>query len=115
MEFKLSREQELVRKMVREFTENEIAPIAAETDRTSQYPAKTIDDLFRYGVMGMVVPKEYGGAGADDLSGAIAIEEIFLKKHVHLQAISWQLTTDCAVVLSSLTVPRSRRKNIFPC
>lgn len=76
MEFKLSREQELVRKMVREFTENEIAPIAAETDRTSQYPAKTIDDLFRYGVMGMVVPKEYGGAGADDLSGAIAIEEI---------------------------------------
>ena len=37
------------------------------------------------------------------------------QKHVHLQAISWQLTTDCAAVLSSLTVPRSRRKNIFPC
>lgn len=76
MEFKLSREQELVRKMVREFTETEVAPIAAETDRTSQYPAKTIDDLFRYGIMGMIVPKEYGGAGADDLSGAIAIEEL---------------------------------------
>ncbi len=76
MEFKLSREQELVQKMVREFTENEVKPIAAETDRTSQYPAENIEKLFRYGVMGMVVPKEYGGAGADDLSGAIAIEEL---------------------------------------
>jgi butyryl-CoA dehydrogenase len=76
MELKLSREQELVRKMVRDFTENEIAPIAAETDKTSEYPAETIDKLFRYGVMGMGVPKEYGGAGADDLSASIAIEEI---------------------------------------
>ncbi|MCI1305120.1 MAG: acyl-CoA dehydrogenase [Lachnospiraceae bacterium] len=76
MELKLSREQELVRKMVRDFTENEIAPIAAETDKTSEYPAETIDKLFRYGVMGMAVPKEYGGAGADDLSASIAIEEI---------------------------------------
>ena len=76
MELSLSREQALVQKMVREFTETEVAPIAAETDRESVYPAETIDKLFRYGVMGMVVPKEYGGAGADDLSSAIAIEEL---------------------------------------
>ncbi len=76
MELKLSREQELVQKMVREFTENEVKPIAAETDRTSQYPAENIEKLFRFGVMGMIVPKEYGGAGADDLAGAIAIEEL---------------------------------------
>ncbi|MGI6117654.1 MAG: acyl-CoA dehydrogenase [Bilifractor sp.] len=76
MELKLSREQELVRKMVRDFAENEIAPIAADTDKNSEYPAETIDKLFRYGVMGMCVPKEYGGAGADDLSATIAIEEI---------------------------------------
>ena len=76
MDFNLTREQELVRKMMRSFTENEVEPIAAETDRTSEYPAETIDKLFRYGVMGMVVPKEYGGAGADDVCGAIAIEEI---------------------------------------
>jgi butyryl-CoA dehydrogenase len=76
MELKLSREQELVRKMVRDFTENEVAPIAAETDKTGEYPAENIDKLFRYGVMGMGVPKEYGGAGADDVSAAIAIEEL---------------------------------------
>nr|WP_325216401.1 acyl-CoA dehydrogenase [uncultured Oscillibacter sp.] len=76
MDFELTREQELIRKMTREFTENEIKPIAAETDRTCKYPKETIDQLFRYGVMGMSVPKEYGGAGADDLSAAIAVEEI---------------------------------------
>ncbi|MDO4616967.1 MAG: acyl-CoA dehydrogenase [Lachnospiraceae bacterium] len=76
MDFELSREQKMVQKMVRDFTENEVKPIAAETDRTSQYPAETIDKLFRYGVMGMCVPKEYGGAGADAVSAAIAVEEL---------------------------------------
>ncbi len=76
MDFELSREQKMVQKMVREFTENEVKPIAAETDRTSQYPAETIDKLFQYGVMGMCVPKEYGGAGADAVSAAIAVEEL---------------------------------------
>ena len=76
MEFNLSKEQALVQKMVREFTENEVKPIAAETDRTCAYPRENIEKLFRYGVMGMCVPKEYGGAGADDLSAAIAVEEL---------------------------------------
>lgn len=76
MDFNLTKEQELVRKMMRSFTENEVEPIAAETDRTSVYPAETIEKLFKNGVMGMVVPKEYGGAGADDVCGAIAIEEL---------------------------------------
>ena len=76
MDFELTREQELIRKTMRDFTEHEIKPIAAETDRTCAYPKETIDQLFRYGVMGMSVPKEYGGAGADDLSAALAVEEI---------------------------------------
>ena len=79
MDFELTREQELIRKMMRQFTENEVKPIAAETDKTCEYPRENIEKLFRYGVMGMSVPKEYGGAGADDLSAAIAIEE--LSKH----------------------------------
>ena len=70
MNLELTMEQKMIQKMVREFTENEVKPIAAETDRTAQYPAETIDQLFRYGVMGMCVPKEYGGAGADVLSAA---------------------------------------------
>ena len=76
MNFNLTREQELIRKSMKEFTEAEVKPIAAETDRTAEYPKDTIDKLFRYGVMGMCAPKEYGGAGADDISCAIAIEEL---------------------------------------
>ena len=76
MNLELTLEQKMIQKMVREFTENEVKPIAAETDRTAQYPAETIDQLFRYGVMGMCVPKEYGGAGADVLSAALAVEEL---------------------------------------
>ena len=76
MDFHLTREQELVRQMVADFTETEVRPIAAETDATSTYPRENIDRLFDLGVMGMIVPKEYGGAGADDLCSAIAIEEL---------------------------------------
>ena len=79
MNLELTLEQKMIQKMVREFTENEVKPIAAETDRTAQYPAETIDQLFRYGIMGMCEPKAYRVAGADVLSAAIAVEE--LSKH----------------------------------
>ena len=76
MDFHLTREQELVRYMMHDFTENEVKPIAAETDKTSTYPRENIEKLFDLGVMGMCVPKEYGGAGADPLASAICIEEL---------------------------------------
>ena len=76
MDFNLTREHELLRKMMAAFTENEVKPIAAETDRNCQYPKENIDKLFDLGVMGICVPKEYGGAGADPLASAICIEEL---------------------------------------
>ena len=76
MNFNLSREHQLIRKMMAEFTEREVKPIAAETDRTCEYPRDNIEKLFNLGVMGMCVPKEYGGAGADPLASAICIEEL---------------------------------------
>ena len=76
MNFSLTREQELVRKMMQEFTENEVKPIAAEIDRTHEYPAENVAKLFKLGVMGMTVPKEYGGQGADQVSAAICTEEL---------------------------------------
>lgn len=79
MNFNLTREQVLIQKTLREFTDAEVQPIAAETDRTSEYPKENIDKLFRFGVMGMCVPTQYGGPGADDVSAAIAVEE--LSKH----------------------------------
>ncbi|MFV0497628.1 MAG: acyl-CoA dehydrogenase [Candidatus Fimivivens sp.] len=76
MDFNLSREHQLIRKMMAEFTENEVKPIAAETDRTCQYPRENIQQLFELGVMGMCVPTQYGGAGADPLASAICVEEL---------------------------------------
>ena len=76
MEFNLSREHVLIQKAMAAFTENEVKPIAAETDRTCAYPAETISKLFDLGVMGMCVPREYGGAGADPLAAAICVEEL---------------------------------------
>ncbi len=76
MDFNLTREQALVQKMIRSFTENEVQPIAAELDITHEFPAENIKKLFQLGVMGMTVPKQYGGAGADQLSAAICAEEL---------------------------------------
>ena len=76
MNFSLTREQELVRKMMAEFTENEVKPIAAEIDRTHEYPAENVAKMFKLGIMGMTVPKEYGGQGADSISAAIVAEEL---------------------------------------
>ena len=76
MDFNLNREQAFIRKMMQSFVENEVKPIAAELDRTCEFPKENIDKLFKLGVMGMTVPKEYGGAGADDLSSAIVTEEL---------------------------------------
>ena len=76
MDFELSREHQLIRKMISEFTENEVKPIAAETDRSCEYPAGTIEKLFDLGVMGICVPREYGGAGTDPLASAICTEEL---------------------------------------
>lgn len=76
MEFTYSREQEMVKKMLKEFAENEIAPISAEIDEKAEYPYETIAKLGELGLMGMPFPQEYGGAGTDYLTYIMAIEEI---------------------------------------
>ena len=76
MEFNLSKEHQLIQKMMAAFTEKEVKPIAAETDRTCEYPRETIEKLFDLGVMGICVPQEYGGAGSDPLASAICVEEL---------------------------------------
>lgn len=73
---KISKEHEEFRKYIREFAEKEIEPQAKELDETGQFPFDTIKKLGQMGIMGMVVPKEYGGTGHDTLSYSIAVEEI---------------------------------------
>ncbi|MBF8982933.1 acyl-CoA dehydrogenase [Lutibacter sp. B2] len=76
MQFKLTNEQEMVRKMVRSFALNEVQPIAAEIDDTERFPWETVKQMARYNMLGTFVPKEYGGAGADEVTYAITVEEL---------------------------------------
>ena len=76
MDFRLSDEQELIRRTVRDFAETHIAPIAAEIDEQERFPVETVRQLGELGLMGMNVPPEYGGGGTDFVSHALAMEEI---------------------------------------
>jgi alkylation response protein AidB-like acyl-CoA dehydrogenase len=76
MHFDLTREQELIRQTVREFAEKEIAPRARHVDETGEFPAETFAKMGKLGLMGLPFPEEYGGAGADTISAAIAVEEV---------------------------------------
>ena len=76
MNFELSDEQELIRRTVREFAETKVAPVAEELDREHRFPYELVAELAELGLMGIPVPEEWGGAGADTLSYAIAIEEL---------------------------------------
>jgi short-chain 2-methylacyl-CoA dehydrogenase len=74
--FDLSHEHELVRDTVREFAREKVAPVAEELDREHRFPYELVAELAELGLMGMTVSEEYGGAGADTVSYAIAIEEL---------------------------------------
>ncbi len=76
MDFHLSREQLMLRKMYREFAENEVKPLAEEIDETERFPAETVEKMGKLGMMGIYFPKEYGGAGGDVLSYAMCVEEL---------------------------------------
>ena len=77
MQFELTEEQNLIRDMVRSFAETEVAPSARERDEEERFDrALMFDRLAELGLTGIVFPEEYGGAGADYISYAIAVEEL---------------------------------------
>ncbi|WP_322495725.1 acyl-CoA dehydrogenase [Chloroflexus sp.] len=76
MQIELTPEQESIRQIVREFAEKEIAPKARYVDEHSTFPHETFAKMALLGLMGLPFPEEYGGAGADSVSTAIAIEEV---------------------------------------
>ena len=76
MEFGLTKEQELVKQMVKNFALNEVKPIAAEVDETEKFPIDNVKKMGELGMMGIPFPKEYGGAGGDVLSYILTVEEL---------------------------------------
>jgi alkylation response protein AidB-like acyl-CoA dehydrogenase len=76
MNFDLTENQRMIRDMVRDFAAREIAPKAREWDEKKEFPMATIRELGKLGVLAMVYPPEYGGAGADTTSFCLAVEEL---------------------------------------
>jgi len=74
--FDLEPEHELIRDTVRQFALEKVAPVAEELDREQRFPYELVAELAGLGLMGMTIPEEYGGAGADTLSYAIVVEEL---------------------------------------
>ncbi len=76
MDFTLNKEHEMARQLFRDFAENEVKPLAQEVDEEERFPRETVEKMARYGFLGIPVPKEYGGQGADPLAYTMCVEEL---------------------------------------
>lgn len=76
MTFEFSKEQEMLLKMVKEFAENEVAPLAKELDETGEFPAETVKKMAKAGLFGLNIPEAYGGAGMSEVCKVLAVSEI---------------------------------------
>jgi len=98
MKLELNDQQKMIQKMVKEFAEKEIAPVAAELDKKGEYPTKILEKMAKLGLLGIIIPTEYGGAGLDTISYTTIIEEISRKcastgviTSVHNSLVSWPI------------------------
>ena len=76
MDFTLNKEHEMARQLFRDFAQNEVKPLAQEVDEEERFPRETVEKMARYEFLGIHVPKEYGGQGADPLAYAMCVEEL---------------------------------------
>ena len=109
MNFQLTREQELVQQMVREFAVNEVKPIAAEIDETERFPMENVKKMGELGMMGIPFSKEVGGSGGDVLSYIIAVEELS-KACATTGVILSAHTSLCASVINENGTPDQKAK-----
>ena len=113
MNFGLTREQELVRQMVREFAVNEVKPIAAEIDETERFPMENVKKMAELGMLGIPFPKEFGGAGGDVLSYIITVEELS-KVCGTTGVIVSAHTSLCASLIYENGTPAQKEKYLVP-
>lgn len=109
MNFTLTKEQELVRQMVRDFAVNEVKPIAAEIDVTERFPMKNVKKMGELGMMGIPFPTEFGGAGGDVLSYILAVEELS-KVCATTGVILSAHTSLCASLINENGTPEQKEK-----
>ena len=113
MNLELTEEQQMVQAAVREFAQNEIAPLAREYDEAEKFPRKQIDGLAELGFLGMIIPEEYGGAGFDTISYALALEEI-AKADASVAVIVSVTNSVCCYPILSWGTEEQKRKYLVP-
>ncbi len=98
MNFQLTEEHDMMRKMIRDFAENQVAPTAAERDEEERFDRSIFEQMAELGLTGIPWPEQYGGAGADYLSYVIAVEElsrvdasIGVTLSAHVSLASWPI------------------------
>ena len=98
MRLELNEQQKMIQKMVREFAEKEIAPVASDLDKKGEYPDEILKKMAKLGLLGIIIPSEYGGAGLDTISYVTIIEEISKRcastgviTSVHNSLVAWPI------------------------
>jgi len=113
MNLDLTEEQEMVRNHVREFAQNEIAPVAREYDEAEKFPREQLKGLGELGLLGMIIPEEYGGAGFDSVSYALALEEIS-KADSSVAVIVSVTNSVCCYPILSFGTEEQKQKYLLP-
>ncbi len=113
MNFELTEEQQMVRNSIREFAQNEIAPLAREYDEEEKFPRKQLDGLAELGLLGMIIPEQYGGAGFDSVSYALALEEI-AKADASVAVIVSVTNSVCCYPILSWGTEAQKQKYLVP-
>ncbi|CAK0746242.1 Acyl-CoA dehydrogenase [uncultured Gammaproteobacteria bacterium] len=105
----LTEEQEMIRDMARQFARERLAPTAAERDRTAAFPAAELREMGELGLLGMIVPEEWGGAGADIVSLSLALQEIGAGDGAISTIMSVHNSVGCAPILKFGNEEQKRR------
>jgi len=113
MNFDLTEEQRMIQEMAQSFAQKEVLPKAAELDETGRFPEELVRQMAGLGLMGIAVPEEYGGAGMDNVSYAIAMEEIARACASTAVILSVNNSLACAPILS-FGSEEQKRKYLVP-
>jgi butyryl-CoA dehydrogenase len=109
MSFKLTEEQLMIQSMVRDLARTEFAPRAMERDKTKEFPSDNLQKLGDLGLMGMMVPPEYGGSGADTVSYAVALAEVAYACAATAVVMSVHNSIVCESILHNGTEDQKKR------
>ncbi len=113
MDFTLSKKHEMAQSLFREFAENEVKPLAIETDENEQFPRVTVDKMAKYGFLGIPVPKEFGGQGCDPLTYVMCVEELS-KVCATTGVIVSAHTSLCVDPIMTYGTPEQKEKYLVP-